>query len=77
MRNLDEARRLNGAMHEQIRINEEIAEQSKSDAKPGEAKWAVVFILVVIFIKPFADYCSDLHNTLAGYAQSLSALFGF
>ena len=40
MQNLDEARRLNGAMHEQIRINEEIAEQSKSDAKPGEAKWA-------------------------------------
>lgn len=77
MRNLDEARRLNGAMHEQIRINEEIAEQSKSDGKPGEAKWAVVFILVVIFIKPFADYCSDLYNTLAGYAQSLGALFGF
>lgn len=77
MRNLDEARRLNGAMHEQIRINEEIAEQSKSDSKPGEAKWAVFFILVVIFIKPVADYCIDLYNTLAGYAQSLGALFGF
>ena len=47
MQNLDEARRLNGAMHEQIRINEEIAEQSKSDAKPGEAKWAILFIAFV------------------------------
>jgi hypothetical protein len=77
MRNLDEARRLNGAMHEQIRINEEIAEQSKSDAKPGEAKWAILFILTVILIKPIADYCIDLYNTLAGYAQSLGGLFGF
>jgi len=77
MRNLDEARRLNGAMHEQIRINEEIAEQSKSDAKPGEAKWAILFILIVILIKPIADYCIDLYNTLVGYAQNLGALFGF
>lgn len=77
MRNLDEARRLNGAMHEQIRINEEITEQFKSDAKPGEAKWAILFILVVIFFKPFAEYCIDLYNTLVGYAQSLGALFGF
>lgn len=76
MRNLDEARRLNGALHEQIRINEEIAEQSKPDAKPGEAKWAVLFILAVIFIKPFAEYCIDLYNTLAGYAQSLGTMFG-
>ena len=76
MRNLDEARRLNGAMHEQIRINEEIAEQSQSDAKPGEARWAILFMLVVIFLKPFAEYCIDLYNTLAGYAQSLGALFG-
>ena len=76
MRNLDEARRLNGAIHEQIRINEEIAEQSKSDAKPGEAKWAILFILVVIFIKPIAEYCIDLYNTLAGYAQSLGAFLG-
>lgn len=76
MRNLDEARRLNGAMHEQIRINEEIADQSKSDAKPGETKWAILFILVVIFIKPVADYCIDLYNTVAGYAHSLGALVG-
>ena len=77
MRNLDEARRLNSALHEQIRINDEIAEQSKPDAKPGEAKWAVLFILAVVFIKPVADYCVDLYNTLAGYAQSLSAMLGF
>lgn len=77
MQNLDEARRLNGAMHEQIRINEEIAEQSKSDAKPGEAKWAILFIAFVILIKPIADYCIDLYNTLAGYAHSLAAVLAF
>ncbi|MBN9032509.1 MAG: hypothetical protein J0I23_22175 [Rhizobiales bacterium] len=77
MRNLDEARRLNGAVHEQIRINDEIADQSKSDAKPGEAKWAVLFILAVIFFKPVAEYSIDLYNTLAGYAQSLGAILGF
>ena len=77
MRNLDEARRMNGAIQEQMRINDEIAEQSKSGAKPGEAKWAILFILLVIFIKPFAEYCIDLYNTLAGYAHSLAAAFGF
>lgn len=77
MRNVDEARRLNGAIQEQMRINDEIAEQSKSDAQPGEAKWAILFILAVIFIKPVADYCVDLYDTLAGYAHSIGGMFGF
>jgi len=76
MRNLDEVRRLNGALQEQMRINEEVAEQSKSDAKPGEAKWAVLLLLAVVFLKPVAEYCIDLYKTAAGYVHGLADMIG-
>lgn len=36
----------------------------------------LVFMPVVIFFKPIAEYFIDLYNTLAGYVHSLGALFG-
>ncbi|WP_139015848.1 hypothetical protein [Ensifer aridi] len=77
MHDWDEARRYNGALQEQIRINEEIAESSKADARPGEAKWVVLFLLAVIFFKPAAEYCIELYNTIAGYLSGIAGVLGF
>ncbi len=77
MRNLDEARKYDGALQEQIRINEDIAKSSKPNAKPGEAKWVVLFILAVIFFKPFAEYFIELYGSATSYLHGLSATLGF
>lgn len=77
MRDLDEARRYGGALQEQIRINEEIGESSKPNAKPGETKWVVLFVLAVIFFKPFAEYCIELYGSASSYLHGLSAMLGF
>ncbi|MCW5712407.1 hypothetical protein [Shinella sp.] len=70
-------RRYQAALHEQAQINEEIAAQGRAEAKKGGGLSFIVFIGAVIFFKPFVEYCIDLYNTLAGYAHSLAASFGF
>lgn len=77
MRDLDEARRYGGALQEQARINEEIAKSSQPNAKPGETKWVVLFILAVVLFKPFAEYCIELYGSASSYLRGLSAMLGF
>ncbi len=73
----NDPRRYQAALHQQAQINEEAAKHARAESKKGGGFGYLVFILAVIFFKPFAEYCIDLYNTLAGYAQSLGALFGF
>lgn len=77
MRDLDEARKFGGALQEQIRINEDIAKSSNPNAKAGEAKWVVLFILAVIFFKPFAEHCIELYDSASSYVHGFSAMLGF
>ena len=72
----DDRRRF-AAMDAQNRLNEEMAESDRAEAKKGSGFGYLVFMAAVIFFKPFADYCIDLYNTLAGYAQSIGGMFGF
>lgn len=72
----DDRRRI-AAMDAQNRLNEEMAENDRSEAKKGGGLGVLLFIGAVIFFKPFAEYCIDLYNTLAGYAQSVGSMFGF
>ncbi|CAK7261646.1 MULTISPECIES: hypothetical protein [unclassified Shinella] len=69
-------RRRSAAMDAQHRHNEEMAESDRTETKKGGGFGYLVFMVTVIFFKPFAEYCIDLYNTLAGYAHSLAALFG-
>jgi hypothetical protein len=72
----DDRRRF-AAMDAQNQLNEEMAEQARAESKKGGGFGYLAFILVVIFFKPFAEYCIDLYNTLAGYVHSLGNVFGF
>ena len=69
--------RYQAALHQQTQINEEAAEQARAESKKGGGFGYLVFLVAVIFFKPFAEYCVDLYNTLAGYVHSLRALLGF
>lgn len=73
----NDSRRYQAALHQQAQINEEAAEQARTESKKGGGFGYLVFIIAVIFFKPFAEYCIDLYNTLGGYAHSLAAAFGF
>lgn len=68
--------RYQAALHQQTQINEEAAEQARAESKKGGGFGYLVFLVAVIFFKPFAEYCIDLYNTLAGYVQSLGTLLG-
>ena len=72
----DDRRRF-AAMDEQNRLNEEMAESDRAESKKGGGFGFLVFIVAVIFFKPFAEYCIAYYDTLAGYAHSVGALFGF
>ena len=72
----DDRRRF-AAMDAQNRLNEEMAENDRAESKKGGGFGYLVFMVAFIFFKPFAEYCIDLYNTLAGYAHSLAALLGF
>lgn len=65
------------AMDAQNRLNEEMAESDRAEAKKGGGFGYLLFIGAVIFFKPFVEYCIDLYNTLAGYAHNLATAFGF
>lgn len=69
-------RRYQAALHQQAQINEEAAAHGRAVAKKGGGFGFLMFMIAVIFFKPFAEYCIELYDTLAGYAQSLGALFG-
>lgn len=71
----DDRRRV-AAMDAQNQLNDEMAKQARAESKKAGGFGYLLFILAVIFFKPFAEYCIDLYNTLAGYAQSVGALFG-
>ncbi|WP_312420687.1 hypothetical protein [Shinella sp.] len=71
----DDRRRF-AAMDAQNRLNEEMAENDRVEAKKGGGFGYLVFMVAVIFFKPFAEYCIDLYNMLAGYAHSLASVFG-
>lgn len=73
----DDPRRYNAALHEQARINEETAKHTRAESKKGGSLGFLLFIIVVIFFKPFAEYCFELYRTVAGYVQSLAGVFGF
>lgn len=69
-------RRYQAALHQQAQINEEAAEHARAESKKGGSFGFLVFMVAVIFFKPFAEYCIGLYDTLAGYARNLGALFG-
>lgn len=71
----DYERRRFAAMDAQNRLNAEAAEEARRSYQLGDNRRLLLFMLAVIFFKPFAEYCIDLYNTFAGYAQSLGALF--
>lgn len=72
----DDRRRF-AAMDAQNQVNQEMAEQARVDSEKGGGFGCLMSMLTVIFFKPFAEYCIDLYDTLAGYAHSLAALLGF
>ena len=73
----DDARRQQTAFQEQARISEEVAERDRAELrKSGGGLGFIIFMAIVVFFKPIAEYCIDLYNTLSGYAHSLGALFG-
>lgn len=69
--------RYQAALHQQTQINEEAAEHARAESRKGGGFGYLVFMVAVVFFKPFVEYCIDLYNTLAGYAHSLPAIFGF
>jgi hypothetical protein len=73
----DDPRRYNAALHEQARINEEAAEHARAESKRGGNLGFLLFIIAVIFFKPFAEYCFELYRTVAGCVQSLAGVVGF
>ena len=73
----DDPRRYQAAIHQQDQINEEAADRARAESKKGGGFGYLVFMVAVIFFKPFAEFCIDLYNTLAGYTRSLGAMFGF
>lgn len=70
-------RRYQAALHQQAQINEEAAQHAREEAEKGGGFGFMVFMGAVIFFKPFAEYCVDLYNTVAGYVRSLGIVFGF
>jgi hypothetical protein len=74
----DDARRQQAAFQEQDRISQEVAERDRAELrKSGGGLGFIIFIVIVVFFKPIAEYFIDLYNTLTGYAHSLGALVGF
>ena len=73
----DDDRRRFAAMDAQNRLNEEMAERDRAESEKGGGFGYLLFIVAVIFFKPFAEDCIDLYNTLAGCVRSLGNLFGF
>ncbi|WP_457661953.1 hypothetical protein [Sinorhizobium medicae] len=73
----NDTRRYQAALHQQAQINEEAEEHARAESKKGGGFGYLLFIVAVIFFKPFAEYCIDLYNTLAGYVHSLGSVFGF
>ncbi|MCW0001472.1 hypothetical protein OE766_24940 [Pararhizobium sp. YC-54] len=77
MREWDESRRRNAAVYEHTRISEEIAEQTRDNAKSMGNTGYLLFIVAVIFFMPFAESCIELYNTLAGYLHGIAGMLGF
>ena len=77
MHHWDYERRRSLLMDAQNRLNDEAAEEARRSYQPGDNRRLLLFMLVVIVFETFVEYCIDLYNTLAGYAQSLGKLFGF
>lgn len=73
----DDPRRYQAAIHEQVRINDEMAERDRAELKKaGSGFGFAVFMVIVIFFKPLAEYCIELYDTIAGYVSSLGTLVG-
>lgn len=73
----DDDRRRFAAIDEQNRVNEEIAERDRRNIRPGSGFGYLVFMLVVIFFKPIAEYFIDLYTSIASFTRSLGTLIGF
>ena len=76
MRYWGDDRRYHAALYQQAQINEKAEARDRHEAKKGGGFAFLMFVLAIIFFKPFAEYCIDLYDTLAGYAHSLAALLG-
>jgi len=77
MRYWGDDRRYHAALHQQAQLNEEAAARDRNEAKKGGGFAFLMFVLAVIFFKPFSEYYIDLYDALAGYAHSLAALLDF
>ena len=73
----NDPRRYQAALHQQAQINEEAAEHARAESRKGGGFGFLVFMAVVIFFKPIAEYFIELYDTLAGYAHSIGVMFGF
>ncbi|RWX74883.1 hypothetical protein EPK99_23650 [Neorhizobium lilium] len=72
----EDDRRRFGAIDEQKRINEEMA---RDDRRSGGSRGGVgylLFIVAVIFFKPFAEFCVELYNNIAGHVHHIGTLIG-
>lgn len=75
MRDLDQSR-LNGAIHEQIRLNEEMDKEFDRESRRNDGKYFLPFIVVVIFFQPIAEEFIELYETVVGYGRSVLAIVG-
>ena len=72
----DDRRRI-AALDEQNRINEEMAEADRAEGRTGGGLRYLLFMLAIIFFKPFAEYCIELYNTVGGYLHGIAGMLGF
>ena len=73
----DDPRRYQAALHQQAQIDEEAEKQARTESKKGGNLGFLLFILAVIFFKPFVEYCMQLYNTIVGYLNDLGGMVGF
>ena len=73
----NDPRRYQAALHQQAQVHEEAAEHARAESRKGGGFGFLVFMAVVIFFKPIAEYFIEFYDTLAGYAHSIGVMFGF
>jgi len=72
-----ETRRHDGAVTEQIRINEERAARSKAETSPGDTRTAFYVILVIVLFKPAVESGIALYTYLWELVCYLASFLGF
>ena len=77
MQHWGDNRRYTAALQEQEHVNEELAARARSASKKGDNLGFLLFIVAVIFFKPFAEHCIELYGSATSYLHGLTAMLGF